>query len=97
MECEEQEITPGPDLASPTGSWTFDLLPFTLTFTFSAFWSVLRRKKGWPELLKMLLVAWEFSRTGDNATSGKCLKIEPSQQEASWLGILRPSWVKRGL
>lgn len=83
IESEEQVITAGPDLVPPTGSWTFDLLPFTLTFTFSAFWSVLRRGQSWPELLKMLLVAWEFSRTGDNASCHRCLKIEASQQEAA--------------
>lgn len=83
IESEEQVITAGPDLVPPTGSWTFDLLPFTLTFTFSAFWSILRRGQSWPELLKMLLVAWEFSRTGDNASCHRCLKIEASQQEAA--------------
>ena len=64
-----------------------------MTFTCSAFWSVLRREQSWPELLKILRVAWEYVRAGENPTYHRCLKIEPSQQEASWLGILRPSWV----
>lgn len=43
----------------------------------------------WPELLEVLLWLGRMFRTGDCLAYCKCLKIEPSQREATWLGTQR--------
>lgn len=34
-------------------------------------------------------------RAGDDPTYHRCLKIKPSQRDASWLGTPRPCWVSK--